>query len=86
MPGESKWTVEFYLDDRGHSQVSEFLDGLDRKTQAGFYWAIDQLQTLNIQARKPLVKHIEGKLWELRRRSQGSIYRLFYFFFIGKNL
>ena len=33
-----------------------------------------------------MVKHIEGKLWELRRSSNGNIYRVMYFFFTGKRI
>jgi phage-related protein len=39
-----------------------------------------------VSAREPLVKHLEGKLWELRRSSRGNIYRLLYFFFTGKRI
>lgn len=33
-----------------------------------------------------MVKHVEGKIWELRRASNGMIYRLLYFFFTGRNI
>jgi phage-related protein len=33
-----------------------------------------------------LVKHIDGKLWELRRASSGNIYRIMYFFFDGRRI
>jgi phage-related protein len=34
----------------------------------------------NVQARAPLVRHLEGKIWELREESQTNIYRLLYAF------
>jgi phage-related protein len=83
MADEQEWTIEYYLDEDGISPVREFLATLDRKTLARFDWSIEQLKLLNIRAREPLVKHLEGKLWELRRASNGNIYRLLYFFFTG---
>ena len=83
MAEEQAWTTEFYQTEDGESPVDEFLRSLDDTTQARFIWSIEQLQVLNIRAREPLVKHLEGKLWELRRSSDGNIYRLLYFFFTG---
>ncbi len=40
----------------------------------------------NVQAREPLVRHLEGKVWELREESQTNIYRLMYFFFTGRRI
>ena len=86
MSDEQEWSVEFYVDESGESPVEEFLQGLDKKTLARLDWAIEQLRVRNVQAREPLVKHLEGKLWELRRSSDGNIYRVMYFFFTGKRI
>ena len=86
MPDEQGWTVEFYIDNQGNSPVLEFLKTLDRKTSARFDWSIDQLRQRNVHASEPLVKHLEGKIWELRRASDGNIYRLLYFFFTGRKI
>ena len=86
MSDQPTWTIEFYLDEQGHSPVRAFLSTLDRKTQARFDWSIEQLQILNVHAREPLVKHLDGKLWELRRASDGNIYRIVYFFFSGRKI
>lgn len=83
---EQGWPVEFYEREDETSPVREFLEGLDDKTQARFIWSIERLQMENIQAREPLVKHIKDKLWELRRSSNRSIYRLFYFFYTGQTI
>ena len=85
MP-EAGWSVLFYVRAEGGSPVEEFLESLDSRTQARFAWSIDQLRTRNIQAREPLVRHIEGKLWELRRESQTNIYRLLYVFLTGERI
>ena len=86
MSDEHEWSVEFYETADGKSPVAEFLSSFDDKTQARFIWSIDQLRLLNVRAREPLVKHLEGKLWELRRASDGDIYRLLYFFFSGRKI
>lgn len=80
MTEERDWSIVFYTTEQGDSPVEEFLESLDLKTQARFDWSIEQLRVRNTRAREPLVKHIEGKLWELRRASNGNIYRLMYFF------
>jgi len=86
MAEEQEWTTEFYRREDGTSPVEEFLDSLDPKTRARFRWSMEQLRVRNVQADEPLVKHIEDKLWELRRASHGNIYRVFYFFFTGRRI
>ena len=81
-----EWSIVFYTDEGGNTPVEDFLTSLDLKTQARFDWSVERLKLLNVQAREPLVKHIEGKLWELRRASGMNIYRLFYFFFTGREI
>ena len=86
MQREPEWSIIFYVDEREREPVREFLQSLDLKTQARFAWSIEQLRTRNVQAREPLVRHMEGKLWELREESQTNIYRLLYFFFTGRRI
>lgn len=80
------WSVEFYVAADGHSPVRDFLTGLDAKTQARFVWSIEQLRLQNVRARPPLVKHLEGKLWELREESNTNIYRVLYVFLTGRRV
>ena len=86
MTEEGAWTVVFYRDEQGGTPVLEFLKGLDHEAQQSIGWAIEQLRTRNVRAREPLVKHLEGKLWELRRESKTNIYRVIYFFFMGRRI
>jgi phage-related protein len=86
MSEESNWSIVFYTTEQGDSPVKEFLRNLDLKTQARLDWSIILLKEQNTRAREPLVKHISGKLWELRRGSNGNIYRIMYFFFTGKRI
>ena len=86
MSSESEWSVEFYIDENGESPVRDFLASLDAKTQIRFAWSIEQLRLRNSQAHPPLVRHIEGKLWELREESATNIYRVLYGFFTGRRI
>lgn len=86
MSGPDGWVIEFYVADNGESPVRAFLAGLDAKTQARFLWSLEQLRIRNVQARPPLVRHLEDKLWELREESGTNIYRLLYVFFTGRRI
>ncbi len=86
MTDAEEWSVVFYRDEQGHSPVREFLASLDEDTQQSIGWAIEQLRLRNVQTREPLVRHLESKLWELRRESNTNIYRVIYFFFTGKQI
>jgi phage-related protein len=85
MPG-TEWEIEYYIEDNGTSPVREFILALDPKTRVRIQWSLDQLQVRNVLARAPLVKHIEGKIWELREESQTNIYRILYFFYTGRRI
>jgi len=80
MVDSSEWSIVFYVDENGSSPVREFLNTLDRLTLARFDWSIEQLRVRNVQAREPLVRHLEERIWELRRESNTNIYRLLYTF------
>lgn len=80
------WTIVFYVEDNGTCAVREFLKNLDTKTRARFGWSIEQLRVRNTQAKEPLVRHLEGRLWELREESNTNIYRLIYFFYSGQRI
>lgn len=81
-----KWSIEYYVEDSGEVPVKEFLDQVDHKTYARFQWSLEQVKLRNVQAREPLVRHIEGKIWELREESNTNIYRILYFFFRNRRI
>lgn len=86
MEEQRDWTIVFYIEESGREPVREFLQSLDAKTQTRFSWSIEQLRMRNTQAREPLVRHLEGKLWEIREESSTNIYRIMYFFFTGRRI
>ncbi|HVA26332.1 MAG TPA: type II toxin-antitoxin system RelE/ParE family toxin [Chloroflexota bacterium] len=85
MAGE-EWSVVFYSEASGSEPVRDFLRSLDRQTQARFDWSIEQLRIRNTQAGEPLVRHLEGGIWELRRESNTNIFRLLYCFLSGRRI
>jgi phage-related protein len=80
------WSVVFYREEGGSSPVREFLSSLDETAQESVLVGIELLRNRNVTAREPLVRHLEGKLWELRRESRTNIYRVIYFFFAGRRI
>ena len=81
-----EWSVGFYVEAGGANPVEEFLASLDPGAQRRFAWSIEQLRLRNTSAREPLVRHLEGRLWELREESQTNIYRIIYAFFTDQQI
>ncbi|MBI2908677.1 MAG: type II toxin-antitoxin system RelE/ParE family toxin [Chloroflexi bacterium] len=75
MAGD-EWSIVSYVQESGRKPVQEFLEGLDARTQARLIDSIRKLKTLNVNASEPLVRHLEGKVWELREISAGNAYRV----------
>jgi phage-related protein len=68
------------------AQWKEYILSLDLRDSASISRGIGRLVEQNVRAREPLVRHIEGSLWELRVGSRGNIYRAMYFFFTGRRI
>ena len=81
-----EWSIVFYREASGRSPVREFLDTLDDAAQESLLAGLELLRARNVRAREPLVRHLDGKLWELRRESRTNIYRVIYFFFAGRRI
>lgn len=86
MTQPDDWTIIFYTSPSGASPVVAFLESLDQPTQTRLAAAIEQLRLRNVTARLPLVRHLEGKLWELRVESRTNIFRIMYVFVTGRQI
>ena len=86
MAAHTGWKLLFYQTEDGTSPVREFLRTLDKTTRVRFGWSLEQLRLRNVHARPPLVKHIEGKIWELREESSTNIFRIFYCLYEGQRI
>jgi len=78
------WTVENYIDPQGRSPVEEFFNQLLAGDRARIDQTIGLLKEFGLQLGLPYVKHLEGKLWELRIRAGRRAYRVIYFAFTGR--
>ena len=66
--------------------VEDFMETLDRDAQARIAAAIEKLRVRNVHAGEPLVKHIDGKIWELRQATRSGAFRVLYFMFVGRQI
>lgn len=73
------WDIVFYEKEDSASPVQEFLDKLPSKHRAKAVWEIEMLSEIGTELTMPYVKHIDGKLWELRIKFASDISRIFYF-------
>ncbi len=80
------WNIIFYEKEDGSTPVQDFLDELPVKHHAKALRDIDVLEKYGTALVEPHVKHISGKLWELRIKSASDISRVFYFVPVGKNI
>jgi len=80
------WSLVSYREGSARSAVRALRESLDETDQESSLVAVEMLRVRNVQAREPLVRHLEGKLWELRRESRTNIYRVIYFFFVARRI
>jgi len=80
------WDIIFYEKEDGTMPVQEFLDKLPIKHHAKALRDIDVLEKYGTTLTEPHVKHIKGKLWELRIKSANDISRIFYFIPVSKKI
>lgn len=68
------WTVEFLTDD-----VEDELRALPRDMQARFLRIVSVIESRGLeQVHEPYVKHLQGKLWEMRLTGRDGISRALY--------
>ena len=72
------WQILFYEDHRSKSPVLEFINKLSAKDRAKISNDFHLLEEFGPNLGMPHVRHIEGKLWELRPGDN----RLFYFLYL----
>ena len=83
---QNDWRIIFYRTPAGRRPVIDFLEEQDARTRNKIEEAIQTLEQRNVGIGYPLARPIEGKLWELRIEQQTNIYRVFYFFFTGRQI
>ena len=61
--------------------VREFLDSLDTKSQAKFFFVMDLLETYGHRLPQPHAKYVGDQIFELRFHGKKGSIRVLYFFF-----
>ena len=82
MSSESGWTVETL----NRSVDAEIL-AMPADFQASFFRMIRRIQALGLErVREPHVKHLRGKLWEMRLNGRDGIGRAIYVTAVGRRV
>ena len=68
----------FFETPNGKSPIKKFIDSLSTADQARFTEVHDAISTYGFAAVRIIFKPIDGKLWEIKFRSSGAGYRIFY--------
>lgn len=61
-----EWTLDYYETLAGRCPVAEYLDALDSRDANAIARRLDLLEEFGTALAAPYVKHLRGKLWELR--------------------
>jgi phage-related protein len=76
------WLVEFF-----NEEVKEALDGCPLDIRASFQRIVELIQSHGLErVREPYVKHLEGRLWEMRMKGKSGIARAVYVTAVGKRV
>ncbi len=86
MSQQARWNVELYERSDGSSPVVEFIEQQSKRNQAKILAELDDLVEFGLMPRGGKLRHIEGKLWELRFRGEGLHFRLVYFAHTGRKI
>jgi phage-related protein len=79
------YEVKFYRDKKGKSEIVEYLDLLQKKSATSKHERVNRdkilayigaLEQFGTRIGQPIVKHIDGQLWELRPITN----RIFFFY------
>ena len=70
--------IYFYETGAGNSPLKKFIDKLPEKDQARFNEVFNEIEVHGLNASRLIFKPIEGKLWEIKFKSESKGYRILY--------
>jgi phage-related protein len=70
--------IYFYETGAGNSPLKKFIDKLPEKDQARFNEVFNEIEAHGLNASRLIFKPIEGKLWEIKFKSESKGYRILY--------
>lgn len=82
----SMYEIEFYSDERGYSDVEEFVKELREKSDLSkdarinfnkVVAYLDILEEMGTRIGEPVTKHLDGEIWELRPLANRILYAYF---------
>lgn len=71
----------YFITASGKAPVKEFLDSLDVKSQAKFFFVMELLETYGCRLPQPHAKYLGNQIFELRFGGIEGAIRILYFFF-----
>jgi len=80
------YTVHFYVDERGDAPVRGFIKEFNKKSRAKIGRYINLLERHGPDLPRPYADQVRDKIRELRVRVTDGNLRIFYFFFIERNI
>lgn len=86
MGNQAPWIVELYDRPDGTSPVAEFIEEQSPQNQAKIFGELDDMVEFALMDRGNKLRHLEGKLWELRFRGIGHQFRFVYFTYTGRRI
>ncbi len=70
--------IIFFSTTNARSPVQDFIKKLAKQDRAKILSCLESVQELGFECPRVEFKQIEGKLWEIKIRTQGGGYRFFY--------
>ena len=72
--------IFFYETSAGNCPIKRFIDKLPEIDQARFLEVIDEIEVHGFDASRVIFKPVDGKLWEIKFKSNVSGYRVCIFY------
>lgn len=80
------YSVHFYIDERGDVPVRDFIKDFNKRSRAKIGRYINLLEQHGPDLPRPYADQVRDKIRELRVRTTDGNIRIFYFFFIERNI
>lgn len=77
----SKFSVEFYKNEKGEKPAKEFILSQNAKMKAKLFGVVDLLEEYGNQLKMPYSKPIGDGIFEIRAKIGSDISRILYFFY-----
>ena len=80
------YKIKFYVTRRGNYSVKDFIQQMDKKSRAKVWRYIELLEKEGPDLLRPYADYVKEKIRELRIKISSGNIRIFYFFFLKRNI